>query len=887
MKPWYEIVEPYTTIRSGQIEETEFTPDLKDIIEGKTSQYYQDPKKFFEITYMTRGLLRLFQNVQNKVMRGKGNAVIKLQTPFGGGKTHALIAVYHFVVNGKAILRILPESFTQIDTKILIIEGTHLNPLEGHKCENLCIQTLWGEIAYQLGGNEGYKQFEENDKKMISPGKEKLITFLKNFPSFILLLDEIAEYITKADGITVNDSNLGTQTLLFLQELTEVLSSISNALMIITLPVHDVEFFSEKTSNNLKMINQILGRVESTETPIERDEISKLIIKRLIDKCVFPEERDLILSYYIKRYQSNRRELPAYSANPNFIHKMRDSFPFHPNLIDTLFDKWSAISSFQGIRAILRILAKVLSQLWSSKTEINLICLGNVDLSLTKLRNEFLLHVKNDFNSILLSEVCGNDSKSRILDSNSLAWNNLASEISSTIFLSSFPTDGKLVGLTLSELKIRLIKPGIQTSLISEVIEVIKQTYWFLHHEDGRYFFSYKPNLNRTIQDIKELYRESYEEKMREVIKSCLGNTIKCYLWPKSSTEIPDDLQLKIIIVHPSTSINTLDEWIEKKGTSFRQNKNRILFTLPNKNALKNLVELTRTLLALFEIKKKLIDKNDDRVLHETFEVNERIRKIERMFSYNVRKTYSTFYDKRSTFSIDLFQTADEPLTDWLYRELISKEYLVKKLHYRKIDDLFLRNSPFILTKKIIEQFYIDPQQIKITSSKVIQKSICNGVKEGAFGIASIGEKGIMTTSFHFLNEINPQEICFSDNEILLRKDVSKEINDLITKNKKLKEIPVPEIHHKSYSQEIIKNLNSVVESPQKVKSLLWEVSNLDSKNLPLFYNGIIKPLQLQNTKITLELKIKVESEDSITESIMESKITETLHQLGIKMNKI
>ncbi|GAG63448.1 unnamed protein product, partial [marine sediment metagenome] len=223
MKPWYEIVEPFTTIQSGQIEETEFTPDLKDIIEGKTSQYYQDPKKFFKITYMTRGLLRLFHNVQNKVTLGKGNAVIKLQTPFGGGKTHALIAIYHFAVNGKTIARILPECFTQIDTKLLAIEGTHLNPLEGHKCENLCIQTLWGEIAYQLGGNEGYKQFEENDKKMISPGKEKLNTFLKDFPSFILLLDEIAEYITKADGIAVNDSNLGTQTLLFLQELTEVL----------------------------------------------------------------------------------------------------------------------------------------------------------------------------------------------------------------------------------------------------------------------------------------------------------------------------------------------------------------------------------------------------------------------------------------------------------------------------------------------------------------------------------------------------------------------------------------------------------------------------------------------------------------------------------------
>ncbi|MHA1967113.1 MAG: DUF499 domain-containing protein [Candidatus Hodarchaeales archaeon] len=887
MKPWYKIIEPLASIRFGQIEETEFTSDLTQIVEGKASQYYQDPQKFFKLTYMTRGLQRLLQAVQNKVTLGKGNSVIKIQTPFGGGKTHALIAVYHFITNGKELLPILPVGLTPINTKIVTIEGTHLNPLEGYTHKDISIKTLWGEIAYQLGGKDGYKQLEENDRKMISPGKGKLIAFFSRYQSFLILLDEIAEYITKAEGISVNDSNLGVQTFLFLQELSEVLSSLSNALMIITLPVHQYEFFSEKTEVSIKRINQILGRVESTETPIERDEISKLIIKRLIEKCVLPEDRESILSTYVKLYQSKRDELPAYSTNPNFIINMRASYPFHPDLIDILYDKWSKIPSFQGTRAILRILSKVLNQLWVSKTDIDLICLGNIDLASNKLRNEFLQHINQEFNSVLESEVCGSSSKSKILDSKNVAWKNLASEISSTIFLSSVPVDGKSYGLTLAELKLFLIKPDEPTSVITEVIDKMEQDYWYLHFMNGRYFFSGKPNLNHTIQGIKESYRDSYEIKMKEIIKSCLGNKFKSYLWPNSSTDIPDDQQLKFIIAHPSTSKEILDEWVEIKGSSFRQYKNTLFFTLPNRNALNNLIELTKTLLALLEITKKISAKNVDRDHHESLEISERIKKIERILSYNVRKTYSVLYDCKSKITLELPDTTDDSLTNWYYEEMVSKEILVIKLHFRKITDLFLSNSPFMSTKKIIEQFYIDPKQLKIISSKIIKESICNGVKEGEFGIASLGKMGIKTISFHFLSEISSQEITFSNKEIILKNDIAKEIKKLLKNNEKMQEIAIPEKNYKSYSQEKDGKISLIPLPQQKIKSLMWEVTDLDSKFLPLFYKGIIKPLQSQNTKITLELKMKVESDEINPNYTRETSISETLDQLGVKMNRI
>ena len=174
MKPWYEVVELNSLIRSGQLQETEFAADLIDIIEGNASVNYEDPQKFYNLTYLSRGLKRLLHAVQNRLKSNQGNAIIKLQTPFGGGKTHALIAVYHYIKSGQGIVDLLPKGMSILNANIVSLGGTHLNPLEGRKFGKTYVYTIWGEIAYQLGGKEGYKIFEANDTSRISPGKGKM-----------------------------------------------------------------------------------------------------------------------------------------------------------------------------------------------------------------------------------------------------------------------------------------------------------------------------------------------------------------------------------------------------------------------------------------------------------------------------------------------------------------------------------------------------------------------------------------------------------------------------------------------------------------------------------------------------------------------------------------
>jgi hypothetical protein len=267
-------------------------------------------------------------------------------------------------------------------------------------------------------------------------------------------------------------------------------------------------------------------------------------------------------------------------------------------------------------------------------------------------------------------------------------------------------------------------------------------------------------------------------------------------------------------------------------------------------------------------------------------EINNRLMKIDNILSYNVRKTYSTLLDGKTTITLESPQTQDEPLTTWYYRELTTRDYIAKRLHHDKLIDLFFGSNSFISTKLILEQFFMDPKLMKILSSQVIQECICKGVKEGTIGLANAYKNIIKTESFRFLTKISPSEITFSDNEVILSNEVSEVISGAIKENSDVKELEIPNKTHK-FGQKIVekKDLNTH-QITQKKSSLSLEVSNLDSKSIPDFYRGVLLPLQSQNMKISLVLNLDIQSEDEIPESFMDTLIPETIDQLGAKLTR-
>src|SRR6202795_4235858 len=95
LKPWREVAVPHPDVLEGTFQQSEFAADITAVHTGKATREYQDAAAFFERTFITEGMHLLLTSVARRLYGQGGDPVIQLQTAFGGGKTHTLLAVYH------------------------------------------------------------------------------------------------------------------------------------------------------------------------------------------------------------------------------------------------------------------------------------------------------------------------------------------------------------------------------------------------------------------------------------------------------------------------------------------------------------------------------------------------------------------------------------------------------------------------------------------------------------------------------------------------------------------------------------------------------------------------------------------------------------------------
>src|SRR4051812_15008946 len=203
MKPWREIAIPHTDVLKGTFLQSEFAADISAVNSGKAPAEYQDAKAFFERTYITEGMQLLLTQVAQRLYGRGGEPVIQLQTAFGGGKTHTMLAVLH-LASRKCPLSELQGIPTLVEqaglmdvpqTRIAVIDGTAHAPGQPWKYGKATIKTLWGELAWQLGGGDGFALVKEADGNGTSPGKEVLRELLGTYAPCVVLMDELVAYI--------------------------------------------------------------------------------------------------------------------------------------------------------------------------------------------------------------------------------------------------------------------------------------------------------------------------------------------------------------------------------------------------------------------------------------------------------------------------------------------------------------------------------------------------------------------------------------------------------------------------------------------------------------------------------------------------------------------
>jgi len=914
MKKWYHIAAPHEDIRRGNFDESVFAAKLGDVVDGAAPADYNDPYAFYKKTFLTAGLEKLLKKVHGKLAAGDGPGVIQLQTPFGGGKTHALILVYHYLANGGRIQELLPDEVSLLDPNISVIVGTDVNPSEGFRDGPVHRHTLWGDIAYQLGGKAAYAEVQSNDEDRVSPGRKDLRSLLEPLQPFVILLDEVLEYVVRARGVEVGDTTLGAQTLSFFQELTEAVSGIENGMLIATLPSSEQEDFGESGQGNLAKIEKVFGRLEAIYTPVQGQEVYSIIRRRLFER---PEESKVreIVDRYVTLYQENKKGLPGKAVSADFREKMELAYPFHPEVIDILYEKWSTFASFQRTRGALRLLARVAEDLFEREEAIDLILPGDINLDRPAIRQEFLRHIGNEYEGVIGSDIAGSNAKSMQLDKDNHAWDHLAQRNATSIFLHSFAADDSERGIKLPYIKLDVVRPDTTVALVTDVLQKMGQELWYLNTRgEQEYYFSNVPNLNRMVLDKKgQIQPGAVRTELKRRIQNELGTKLKTYLWPSEGNELPDNQALKLAVLDPDENYteNQLRRWVERTGSSYRAYKNTIFFAKPDTDRYARLRDTIKQYLALSEILDG-IDRGEHAALEEKkSEVKRRRADLADDFPIKVRELYHTalvpVLNGNSLEEIDFGQPAvgRENLDSWFRKTLASQMHgkiLASPPSANLIQAKFLSNSDTIAIQDILEQFYKNPSLPSLDSPSLIAEAIVHGVQDGSFGLARREDGEVVAGSVRFNDGLTSTQVHFQEDGWVLvtaekarallqsvRPDSSADVKgtsvDGRSTSGKTGGSSSPSPGDGPSPTQIDRQPESKSES-DKVYRLQIRASGIPSGKVYDLQRGVLKTITQHAGEFEFTIEFDVETEDGIPEKAIQQQILETLKQLGAKVER-
>ncbi|MBN2290917.1 MAG: ATP-binding protein [Pirellulales bacterium] len=624
LKPWRQVVTPHADIRQGKFDPSTFAADLGEVLAGRGVVDYRDARTFFAKTYLTDGLTKLLIDVMQRLAgKGKVEPVIQLQTAFGGGKTHTLMALYHLLTKPGQVGK-LPEiqklvsaaGLKQIpEARLACLVGTALNPSSNH--------TFWGEMCFQLdGGKEGklYGILAKSDKDKISPGTDLLGKVLQEAGPCLIMLDEILVYLVKAGGVKVGEATLRGNTLSFLQELSIAVANCPHACMIATLTSQISEYMDENAERAYESLEKVLGRIEKVRQTVEGAEIYEVIRRRLFEDLGDEAQHRATAEAYWRRYQELGEDVPSHCREPAYRDEMVRAYPFHPELITVLYERWGSIPEFQRTRGVLRLLADVISNLYQAKDNEVLIQSGSINLGSSSIRSELVKHTGagNVYHGVIDSDISGSHAKAPEIDcqlGSEYAKESVAERLARAIFMYSFSGSQQRGAIT-PQLRVAVLNTEMAPPFITDALDRLSKRLWYLYTENGLYRFDSRPNLNRILVDREEMIR-SEPDKVKDFAKSTLNDligdaTFRVFRYPEEDRDVADEPRLGLVVLdlHQVASEEGLPKETEvfvtgilkQHGKGFRKHANMLVFLAPDAQRSSEVIDAARRLLALRSI---------------------------------------------------------------------------------------------------------------------------------------------------------------------------------------------------------------------------------------------------------------------------------------------
>ncbi|MEE8240824.1 MAG: Swt1 family HEPN domain-containing protein, partial [Nitrospirales bacterium] len=615
LKPWREVATPHPDVASGRYQQAEFAADMAQVLSGEAEAEYQNPQEFFRRTYLTEGLTHLLGLGLKRLTGSGGDPVVELQTNFGGGKTHSLIALYH-LVGGQIAAGELPgleplltkASITDLpQAKRAVLVGTKINPATPQrKSDGTTVHTLWGELAHQLGAKKGYALVADADRKGVSPGSDALKRLFEDFGPALVLIDEWVTFVRqlyRVDGLPAGsfDANMT-----FAQALTEAARRSSQALVVVSLPSSDIEIGGEGGRAALERLRSTVGRIEAVWKPASPEESFEIVRRRLFEPIRDFAARDAICRAFAEMYRDNRGEFPRECGEGDYERRLKGAYPIHPELFDRLYQDWSTLERFQRTRGVLRLMAAVIHNLWERQDKSLLIMPGTVPLDSPPVRYEMTRYLPEGWEAIIDTDIDGPTSRPMALDRDNpnLGRYSACRRVTRTTFFGSAPSVAAQRVRGQGEVRIKLgcVQPGEVPATFGDALRRLGEQLTYLYGDGTRYWFDTHPSVNRLASDRAEQLRPDVVED--EIVRRLRarrdrGDFTAVHVAPDSSADVPDEDAVRLVVlgpghVHgarldPSPGRAEAENILNHRGTSPRLCKNMLVFLVADKDRLAEL----------------------------------------------------------------------------------------------------------------------------------------------------------------------------------------------------------------------------------------------------------------------------------------------------------
>ena len=671
MQAWRELAVPHDDVLKGTFKQSEFAADLTQVVNGTAAAEYQNAPKFYRRTFITAGMQLLLRSVAQRLAGKGGDPVIQLQTAFGGGKTHAMLAVYHLATRNCALseLQGVSEILNSLPdlpkARVAVIDGNNIAPNEIKKRDAVKINTLWGELAWQLCGVDGYEMVALSDQSGASPGKDILIELLKKSAPCVVLIDELVAYIRQFEEDKSYKGGTFASNMSFVQALTESCKAVPNAVLLASLPEYEMEAAGARGREALAVLEKFFGRVEAVWKPVGAEEAFAIVKQRLFqnlqDKRA--EIKNIcadIHSYYRKR--NHRDKFPQEVANDSYLERLINCYPIHPEVFDRLYEDWSTLDKFQRTRGVLQFLAVVIYKLWDQGNKEPLIMPSSVPLDDTEVRTQLTRYLSGNWDAIIDSEIDSTRAKAHTVDNKEPRFGKLsaARKTARTIFLGTAPSSnnhsGKKHSLPVENVLLGACVPSDAVAPYEDVLPRLTASLHYLSQDTQGYRFDTKPNLRREVESRRKRFNE--EEHIKPAIKDKLrallkGSTLFAGVHIFCETDdVPDDHKLRLVV--PTYSRDTAythnadnsklearaSEFLHKRGSQARQYRNRLLFLVANRTSIPRLKDNGIAYLAWQSIVDDIDNKKINLDLYHIEQAKQECEKAARVFKQTVREAW-------------------------------------------------------------------------------------------------------------------------------------------------------------------------------------------------------------------------------------------------------